>query len=103
MCLLFGNCFTTISSPPHPHTPPPQSQLENSAAQALQQALEASVQLDKFPKAVFYVSAMVLEAGGADLAVLITAASVALADAGVELYDLVPAVQVVGIMCEGVW
>jgi hypothetical protein len=53
------------------------------------------VQLDKFPKAVFDVSAMVLESGGSDLAVLVTAASVALADAGVELYDLVPAVQVV--------
>ncbi|EFJ49848.1 hypothetical protein VOLCADRAFT_89262 [Volvox carteri f. nagariensis] len=71
-----------------------QTQLESSAAQGLQQALEPSVQLDKFPKAVFDVSAMILEAGGSDLAVLITAASVALADAGVELYDLVPAVQV---------
>ncbi|GIL61023.1 hypothetical protein Vafri_15395 [Volvox africanus] len=59
----------------------------------MQQALEPSVQLDKFPKAVFDVSAMVLEAGGSDLPILITAASVALADAGVELYDLVPAVQ----------
>ncbi|GLC36045.1 hypothetical protein PLESTB_000532000 [Pleodorina starrii] len=71
-----------------------QGQVESSAAQALQQALEAAVQLDKFPKAVFDVSAMVLEAGGSDLAVLITAASVALAEAGVELYDLVPAVHV---------
>lgn len=38
---------------------------------------------------------MLLESGGSDIAVLVTAASVALADAGVELYDLVPAVQVV--------
>ena len=37
----------------------------------------------------------VLESGGSDLAVAITAASVALADAGVELFDLVPACQVV--------
>ncbi|KAG2483161.1 hypothetical protein HYH03_017953 [Edaphochlamys debaryana] len=72
-----------------------QGQAEAAAAQALSQALEASAQLERFPKAVFDVSAMVLEAGGADAAVLVTAASAALADAGVELHDLVSAVQVV--------
>lgn len=37
---------------------------------------------------------MVLESGGSDSAALVTAASVALADAGIELYDLVPACHV---------
>ena len=36
-----------------------------------------------------------LESGGSDLAVAITAASVALADAGVELFDIVSACSVV--------
>ncbi|GIL61021.1 hypothetical protein Vafri_15395 [Volvox africanus] len=88
------NCevrFTSFSA--HKLAKSGQTQSDSSAAQAMQQALEPSVQLDKFPKAVFDVSAMVLEAGGSDLPILITAASVALADAGVELYDLVPAVQ----------
>ena len=46
------------------------------------------------------MTSQVLESGGSDLAVAITAASVALADAGVELYDLVSACQVVS---EGGW
>eukprot|EP00877_Chromochloris_zofingiensis_P014209 jgi/Chrzof1/9041/Cz03g33280.t1 len=57
----------------------------------LQQALEASVDLSKFPKAVLDVYCCVLEAGGAEEAAVITAASMAVADAGIELYDLVPA------------
>ncbi|MEW5300326.1 MAG: hypothetical protein WDW36_003263 [Sanguina aurantia] len=72
-----------------------QVSLEKELAASILQALTASVQLEKFPKAVFDVSVMVLEAGGADLAVAITAASVALADAGLELFDLAPACQVV--------
>ncbi|MEW5316901.1 MAG: hypothetical protein WDW38_008242 [Sanguina aurantia] len=63
-----------------------QVSLEKELAASILQALTASVQLEKFPKAVFDVSVMVLEAGGADLAVAITAASVALADAGLELF-----------------
>ena len=48
-------------------------------------------------------------AGGSDLAVAITAASVALADAGIELFDLVPACRVVrlvvprGETCSAAW
>ncbi|PNW69904.1 hypothetical protein CHLRE_17g697624v5 [Chlamydomonas reinhardtii] len=64
--------------------------LESSAAAALQQALEAAVQLDKFPKSVFDVSAVVLEGGGGDTGALVCGASLALADAGVEGLDLVP-------------
>ena len=47
------------------------------------------------PKSCVDVFVMVLESGGSDLAVAITAASVALADAGIELFDLVPACHVV--------
>lgn len=51
------------------------------------------------------VYALVLESGGADLAVAACAASVALADAGVQMADLVSACAVVraphavGLMC----
>lgn len=66
----------------------------------LQQALEASVDLSKFPKAVLDVYCCVLEAGGAEEAAVITAASMAVADAGIELYDLVPACCVVSCTCQ---
>jgi exosome complex component MTR3 len=72
-----------------------QVELERHLSEALQNALSASVQLHKIPKSSVDVFVMVLESGGADLAVAITAASVALADTGIELYDIVPACQVI--------
>jgi len=79
-----------------PPTRRPQIASEREASALVQQALEASVQLHKFPKAVVDVYCIVMESAGADAAVAITAASMALADAGIELYDLVPACSVVG-------
>lgn len=46
-------------------------------------------------QASVHVYVMLLEAGGSDLATAIAAASVALADAGISMYDLVPACLVV--------
>lgn len=63
----------------------------------MQQALEASVQLHLFPKAAVDVFCIVLEAAGGEVAAAITAASLALADAGIPLYDLVPACAVVSL------
>ncbi|KAG1662990.1 hypothetical protein FOA52_000561 [Chlamydomonas sp. UWO 241] len=74
-----------------------QRALERSMSEAVQTALAASVQLDKIPKSTVDVFVMVLQSGGSDLAVAVTAASVALADAGIELYDLVPACKVVKV------
>eukprot|EP00798_Chlamydomonas_sp_ICE-L_P029343 gene29343-8897_t len=71
-----------------------QMSFERSMAAAMQQALSASVLLDRIPKACVDVMVMVLESGGSDLAVATTAASVALADAGIEIKDLVPTCQV---------
>ena len=51
--------------------------------------------LDAFPKATLDVWALVLQAGGSELAVAVTAAAAALADAGVEMRDLVAACSVV--------
>jgi len=58
-------------------------------------ALEAAVLLHTFPKANVDVHCLVLESGGSDLAVCISAASLALADAGVEMSDLVSACSIV--------
>ena len=66
----------------------------------MQAALEAAVQRHTFPKANVDVYCLVLESGGADAAVAITAASLAIADAGIEMYDLVSACSVVCAVTE---
>ncbi|XP_031123293.1 exosome complex component RRP41-like [Ipomoea triloba] len=60
----------------------------------LHKALEGAIILDSFPKTTVDVFALVLESGGSDLPVIISCASLALADAGILLYDLVAAVSV---------
>lgn len=71
-----------------------QSPEEREYSAVLQTALEAAANLDSFPKATVDVYCLVLEAGGSELAVAITAAALALADAGIELFDLVSACSV---------
>ena len=72
-----------------------QSLQEKELAAQLDTALTPSVQRHTFPKSVVDICCMVLESGGSDLAVAICAASLALADAGIQLYDLVAACSVV--------
>ncbi|XP_072492677.1 exosome complex component MTR3 [Notamacropus eugenii] len=62
---------------------------ERELALALQEALEPAVRLGRYPRAQLEVSALLLEDGGSALAAALTAAGLALADAGVEMYDLV--------------
>ena len=78
-----------------------QQNLERDMESCLQQALEPAVLLHKFPKAAVDVYVLVLESGGSDLAVAITAASLALADAGIEMCDLTPACSVVSVAGSG--
>ena len=52
------------------------------------------MQLDAFPKHELRLHAHVLQADGGELAAMIVAASLVLADAGVPLNDLVPACTV---------
>ncbi|XVF46316.1 hypothetical protein PTKIN_Ptkin03bG0017800 [Pterospermum kingtungense] len=63
----------------------------------LHKALEGAIMLETFPKATVDVFALVLESGGGDLPVVISCASLALADAGIMMYDLVAAVSVVSV------
>ncbi|XP_050759715.1 exosome complex component MTR3 [Gymnogyps californianus] len=61
---------------------------EREAAAALREALEPAVRLVRYPRARLTVSALLLQDGGSALAAAISAAALALADAGVEMYDL---------------
>ena len=85
---------TSFAAPGRAGQPQAQRAAERELQEAVARALEAAVLLDRFPKAVVDVYVVVLESGGSDLAVAICAASLALADAGVELLDLVPACAV---------
>lgn len=72
-----------------------QSAEERELSATMQAALEPVVQLQAFPKAVLDVYCTVLEAGGSELAAAVTAAAMAVADAGIEMVDLSPACSVV--------
>ncbi|KAJ0020902.1 hypothetical protein Pint_32143 [Pistacia integerrima] len=60
----------------------------------LHKALEGVIILETFPKTTVDVFALVLESGGSDLPVVVSCASLALADAGIMMYDLVASVSV---------
>ncbi|ESW04267.1 hypothetical protein PHAVU_011G080900 [Phaseolus vulgaris] len=60
----------------------------------LNKALEGAIILESFPKTTVDVFALVLESSGSDLPVVISCASLALADAGIMMYDLVASVSV---------
>lgn len=61
----------------------------------IEKALSPVVLLDRFPKAVVDVYVEVMEAGGSELAAAVTTACLALADAGIEMTDLVAAAALV--------
>ena len=67
---------------------------ENELCDVLMQALSPSICLHRYPKSQIEVFAMVLEDNGSALAAVITAASLALADACIEQYDIVTAAAV---------
>ncbi|CAM9827594.1 unnamed protein product [Ectocarpus sp. 6 AP-2014] len=67
---------------------------ERELSTLLRQTLESSIQVHRLTKSVVGVHVMVLQADGGELAVATTCASMALADAGIELYDLVTACSV---------
>lgn len=62
---------------------------EREFAAMLTRTLTATIRLDSYPKSRIEVSAFVLEDDGSAFAAVITAAVMALADAGVEIRDLV--------------
>eukprot|EP00842_Homolaphlyctis_polyrhiza_P002989 jgi/Hompol1/3691/HPOL_003330-RA len=68
-------------------------QQEKEFSLVLEQALTPAVQLDQYPKSTIQASVIVLENDGtmASLAAAITCASLALAHAGIKMYDVVTA------------
>ncbi|CAN6479414.1 unnamed protein product [Victoria cruziana] len=60
----------------------------------LHKALEGAIMLDTFPKTTVDVFALIIESGGGDLPVIISCASLALADAGIMMLDLVTSTSV---------
>jgi exosome complex component MTR3 len=61
---------------------------ERELGATLSRVLSAAVRLSAYPKSKIEVVVFVLEDGGGALAAAVTAASLALADAGIEMYDL---------------
>lgn len=55
----------------------------------VEQSVSAAVILDKFPKCVMMLVIEILQAAGSESAAAVTCASLALADASVEMYDIV--------------
>lgn len=68
---------------------------EKDLSNIITQALEPAVMMEKFPKAQIDIYIMVLENDGNVLAAAINCATVALTDAGIEMYDLVTACSLV--------
>ncbi|CAM8910171.1 unnamed protein product [Rhodiola kirilowii] len=86
------NCnvsYTTFASPSRT-----QGSDHKEFSTMLHKALEGAIILETFPKTTVDVFALVLESGGGDLSVVISCASLALADAGIMMYDLVASVSV---------
>ncbi|KAM4614585.1 exosome complex component MTR3 [Discoglossus pictus] len=63
--------------------PPPRT-----AGLFLQESLEPAVRLERYPRAELVVWVLVLEDRGSALPAAVTCAALALADAGIEMYDL---------------
>ncbi|NXX27579.1 EXOS6 protein, partial [Nicator chloris] len=76
------------AEPQHQRLQPGHVGAEREAAAALREALEPAVRLGRYPRARLAVSALLLQDGGSALAAAVSAAALALADAGVEMYDL---------------
>jgi len=67
---------------------------EQNLSSAVLRAIQASVRLERFPKSLLEVHVLVLNDDGGAQAASVTCASLALANSGVELFDLVPCANV---------
>ena len=87
--------YTSVTSPdPERHA---RSSEEKEPSLQVHRALEVSVRLEKYPKSVIDVFIMVLDNDGGVLPLAITCSSLALAHAGIEMFDLVAACSATSI------
>jgi len=90
------NCdfkFASFAIPNSPKGFIPDSE-EKHKAMIMREALESSIQLHKYPKTSIDVYILVLQEDGGAVPAAINAASLALADAGIEMYDIVCACSI---------
>ena len=73
--------------------------VEKEMGMLLSQSLEGSLHLRSFPKSLLDIYALVLQDDGGALGAACTGCSLALADAGIEMYDLVAACSVAKVIC----
>eukprot|EP01104_Vermistella_antarctica_P019289 TRINITY_DN7493_c0_g1_i1.p1 TRINITY_DN7493_c0_g1~~TRINITY_DN7493_c0_g1_i1.p1 ORF type:complete len:356 (+),score=116.17 TRINITY_DN7493_c0_g1_i1:125-1192(+) len=66
-----------------------QDKEEKDYSLLLEQSIQTAVRLAKYPKSVIDVNVLVLQSDGGSLGAGITCASLAIADAGIEMFDLV--------------
>jgi len=83
--------FTSFARRERCKSPAAGSPQEKELSMALAAALEGSVQLDQYPKSTIAVNVLVLQDDGGALAAATSCASLALADAGLLLFDMVAA------------
>ncbi len=87
--------YTSVTSPdPERHA---RSSEEKEPSLQVHRALEVSVRLEKYPKSVIDIFIMVLDNDGGVLPLAITCGSLALAHAGIEMFDLVAACSATSI------
>ncbi|EGD81603.1 hypothetical protein PTSG_02318 [Salpingoeca rosetta] len=84
--------FSPFSGVKHQQTK--QTALERELSQLLESSLKPCVCVSKYPKSVIQVYATVLQDDGAAFSAVINAASMALANAGIEMFDLLAAASV---------
>eukprot|EP00475_Leptophrys_vorax_P038280 TRINITY_DN6720_c0_g1_i6.p1 TRINITY_DN6720_c0_g1~~TRINITY_DN6720_c0_g1_i6.p1 ORF type:complete len:282 (+),score=82.07 TRINITY_DN6720_c0_g1_i6:61-906(+) len=101
------NCevrFSTFANPPNQFEArnrfTARREEEIQLSKQLEDAISVSVMLEKYPKASIDVYVLIVEAGGGEFAASICAASLALAHAGIDLYDLVSAASVAVVRSE---
>jgi|EP01047_Picozoa_sp_COSAG01_P067530 exosome complex component MTR3 len=70
---------------------------EKGPSQRLQRALEVCLRLDKYPKSVIDLYVFVLDSDGGVMELAITCGSLALAHAGIEMFDLVTACSIASL------
>jgi exosome complex component MTR3 len=74
---------------------------ESTLAEELQTALAPAIQLESYPKCSWQLCAFVVEDDGSALAALVSCGALALADAGVQMSDLVAACSAVRVPFSG--
>eukprot|EP01095_Lingulamoeba_sp_RSL-Kostka_P018141 TRINITY_DN981_c0_g1_i1.p1 TRINITY_DN981_c0_g1~~TRINITY_DN981_c0_g1_i1.p1 ORF type:complete len:265 (+),score=88.94 TRINITY_DN981_c0_g1_i1:139-933(+) len=70
---------------------------EKEISASIVQSLQGSICLEKYPKSVIDIYILVIENDGAVIDTAINAASLAIADSGIEMYDLISASTVANV------